>query len=77
MSYKNIYRPLSHHEGQDWLYRSKSLFLPDCKHVFFCCKVGHFNMGVYGIDSFLEPVSRGQSMNCSLSHFRVGFKRKK
>jgi len=27
-----------------------------------------------GIDSLLEPVS-SQTMNCSLSHFRVGFKR--
>ncbi len=26
--------------------------------------------GVYGTDSLLEPVSNGQSMNCSLSHLR-------
>jgi len=32
-------------------------------------------MGVYGIDSLLQPVSSGQSMNCSLSQFCVWFKR--
>jgi len=37
---------------------------------FFFCKVGHFNMGVYGIESLLHPVSSGQSMNCSLSQFK-------
>jgi len=31
--------------------------------LYDCCKVGHFNMGVYGIDSLLQPVSRGQSIN--------------
>ncbi len=31
--------------------------------------------GVYGTDSHLEPASSGQSMNCSFSHFRVGFTR--
>ncbi len=29
----------------------------------------------YGIDSILLPASSGQSMNCSFSHFRVGFTR--
>ena len=29
-------------------YRDKNCFVPDCKHVYFCCKVGHFNMGIYG-----------------------------
>jgi len=32
-------------------------------------------MGVYRIDSLLQPVSSGQSMNCSLSQFCVWFKR--
>jgi len=32
-------------------------------------------MGVYGIDSLLQSVSSGQSMNCSLNYFSVGFKR--
>jgi len=31
--------------------------------------------GGYWIDSLLKPVSSGQSLNCSLSHFHVGFKR--
>ncbi len=41
--------------------------------LFFCCKVGYFNMGggVYGTDSLLEPASSGQSMNCSFSHVRA------
>ncbi len=30
---------------------------------------------VYGIESLLQPASSGQSMNYSLSHFRVGFTR--
>ncbi len=37
-------------------------------------KLGILTWGVYGTDSLLEPTSSGQSMNCSLSHFRVGFK---
>ncbi len=28
-----------------------------------------------GLTPFFEPVFSGQSMNCSVSHFRVGFKR--
>jgi len=29
-------------------------FAPDYKHIYFCCKVGHFNMQVYGIESLLQ-----------------------
>jgi len=53
MSYKNIHPPHSRHEGQNKQYRPKALFAPGCKHVFICCKVGHFNMQVYGIDSLV------------------------
>jgi len=57
-------------------YRDQNHFLyQDVNIFFFCCKVGHFNMGVYGIDSLLQPVSSGQTMNCSLSHLCVAFKR--
>ena len=49
---------------------------PGFKHVFFCCKVGRFNMGRYRFDSLLTTASSGQSTSCSLTHFRVGFKRK-
>ena len=24
----------------------QTVFVSGCKHVYFCCKVGHFNMGV-------------------------------
>ncbi len=42
---------------------------------FSAVKLGILTWGVYGIDSLLEPASSGQSMNCSFSHFGVGFKR--
>uniref|UniRef100_A0A671QZP1 Tyrosine-protein kinase n=1 Tax=Sinocyclocheilus anshuiensis TaxID=1608454 RepID=A0A671QZP1_9TELE len=45
MSYKNIHPPHSCHEWQNKLYRLKSFFEPGCKHAFFCCKVGRFNIG--------------------------------
>ncbi len=50
-------------------------FAPGCKHVFSNVKLGILTWGVYGIDSLLQPASSGQSMNCSFSHFRVGFTR--
>ncbi len=43
--------------------------------LFSTVKLGILTWGVYGIDSLLEPASSGQSMNCSFSHFRVGFAR--
>uniref|UniRef100_A0A3B4Z2F9 Core Histone H2A/H2B/H3 domain-containing protein n=1 Tax=Seriola lalandi dorsalis TaxID=1841481 RepID=A0A3B4Z2F9_SERLL len=30
---------------------TKTVFVPGCKHVYICCKVGHFHMEVYGTDS--------------------------
>ena len=42
------------------------------RNVFFCCKNGHFNMGVYGNCSFLQSSPIGQNMNCNLWHFRIG-----
>ncbi len=42
--------------------------------LFSAVKLGILTWGVYEIDSLLEPASSGHSMNCSLSHFRVGFK---
>ncbi len=42
---------------------------------FSAVKLGILTWGVYGIDSLLQPASSSQSMNCSFSHFRVGFKR--
>lgn len=57
-------------------YRPEPLFALCCKHIYFfsVLKLGILTQGAYGIDSLLEPVSSDQSMNCSLSHFRVGFK---
>ncbi len=43
--------------------------------LFSAVKLGILTWGVYGIDSLLEPASGGQSMNCSFSHFHVGFTR--
>ncbi len=46
------------------------------KNIFFSAvKLGILTWRVYGTDSLLEPASSGQSMNCSFSHFRVGFTR--
>ncbi len=42
--------------------------------LFSAVKLGILTWEVYGIDSLLQPASSGQSMNCSLSYFRVGFK---
>ncbi len=42
---------------------------------FSAVKLAILTWGVYGIDSLLQPASSGQSMNCSFSHFRVGFTR--
>ncbi len=50
-------------------------FLYQAVNIFFSTvNLGILTWGVYGIDSLLEPVSCGQSMKCSLSHFHVGFK---
>lgn len=35
---------------------TKTGFLSACERVYFCCKVGHFNTGVYGTDSLREPL---------------------
>ncbi len=43
--------------------------------LFSAVKLGILTWEVYETDSLLEPASSGQSMNCSFSHFRVGFKR--
>jgi len=42
---------------------------------FSAVKLGILTCGVYGTDSRLQPASSGQSMNCSVSHFLIGFKR--
>lgn len=34
-----------------------------CKLVYFCCKVGHFDVSI-GIDSLLEAASREHSSSC-------------
>ncbi len=43
--------------------------------LFSAVNLGILTWGVNGINSLLEPASSGQSMNCSFSHFRVGFTR--
>ncbi len=50
------------------LYQAVNIF-------FSAVKLGILTWEVYGTDILLEPASSGQSMNCSFSHFRVGFKR--
>ncbi len=42
-------------------------FAPGCKHVFFYCKFGHFNMG--SLWDWLPFGASGQSMNGSFSRF--------
>ena len=42
---------------------------------FSAVKLVILTWGRYRFDSLLQPASSGQSMNCSLTHFRVGFKR--
>ncbi len=42
---------------------------------FSAVNLGILAWGDYGNDSLLQPASSGQSMNCSFSHFRVGFTR--
>ena len=51
-------------------------FLNQAVNMFFSAvKLGILTWGVYGTDSLLQPASSGQSMNCSFSHFLVGFTR--
>ncbi len=76
MSYKKIH-PLTVVMKGKISYIDQNHFLHQAVNIFFCCKVGHFNIEVYGIDSLLEPASSGQSMNCSFSHFRVGLTRER
>ncbi len=56
-------------------YKDINLFVNICMHVSVFIKLGILTWGVYGTDFLLEPASSGQSMNCSFSHFRVGFTR--
>lgn len=44
-------------------------------YVYFCCKVGIFNIGIYGRwHMLLEPTSSGHSRNCNCFwHLHVGF----
>ena len=41
-------------------------FVPDCKHGYFCCKVGHLNMEMNKV-LFCSP--SGQSRNCCFCYF--------
>ncbi len=43
--------------------------------LFSAVNLGILTWAVYGTHFLLEPASSGQSMNCSFSHFRVGFTR--
>ncbi len=57
-------------------YIDQNNFLNQAVNIFFSAvKLGILTWGVNGVDSLLQPASSGQSMNYSLSHFRVGFKR--
>ncbi len=57
-------------------YIDQNNFLHQAVNKFFSAvKLGILTWGVYGIDSLLQPASSGQFMNCSFSHFRVGFTR--
>ncbi len=57
-------------------YIDQNIFLHQAVNVFFSAvNLGILTWGVYGIDSLLQPASSGQSMNCSFSHFLVGFTR--
>ncbi len=56
-------------------YIDQKIVVPGCKRIFSAVKLGILPWGVYRIDSLLEPASSGQSINCSFSHFRVGFTR--
>ncbi len=59
-------------------YTDQNIFFNQVVNMFFSAvKLGILTWGVYGIDSLLRPASSGQSMNYSLSHFRVGFKRER
>ena len=44
--------------------------VPGCKHDYFCCKVGHFNMGVYG-DRLTFGASTGHLKSCNFVTFQV------
>ncbi len=55
--------------------KGKISYIDQAVNIFLSAvKLGILTWGVYGIDSLLEHASSGQSMNCSLSQFRVGFK---
>ncbi len=59
-------------------YIDQNHFLHQAVNIFFSAvTLGILTLEVYGIDSLLEPASSGQSMNCSFSHFRVGFTRER
>ncbi len=48
--------------------------VPGCKHVYFCCKVEHFNVGLCeDCLTFGASASSGHLRNCSFWHFHVGF----
>jgi len=49
-------------------------FLNQAVNMFFSAvKLVILTWGVYGTDSLLQPASSGQSMNCSFSHFLIGW----
>ncbi len=76
MNYKKIH-PLTVVMKVKISYIDQNNFLHQAVNMFFSAvKLGILTLGVYGTYSLLEPVSSGQSMNCSFSHFRVGFTEK-
>ncbi len=75
MSYTKIH-PLTVVMKGKISYIDQNNFLHQAVNMFFSAvKLGILTWGVYEIDSLLQPASSGQSMNCSFSHFRVGFTR--
>ncbi len=75
MSYKNIH-PLTVVMKGKISYIDQNMFLHQAVNIIFSAvKLGFLTWGVYGIDSLLQPASSGLSMNCSFSHFCVGFTR--
>lgn len=72
--YASLYPCLSQLSWTETLAKETKIFLvPGCKHVYFRCEVGHFNMGSYGLTCFWSQLLSGHSSYCSFWHFAAGF----
>lgn len=59
---------------QEIIHTDKNTLVPShCKHIYFCCLVSHFKMGVNGDWLAFRAAASGHSRNCDFWHVHVGF----